>query len=105
MKILFPELLDDLHDYVNSPEYKKLILKDMETIGSCAKHPGFNMVNCPVCQVEAMQEAEGIVNKKIDEIESRILAGKEIIKTCKEQLKNLEKIMDDLVTLKRKMFK
>jgi hypothetical protein len=75
------------------------------TFGSCEKHPNFNMVNCPVCQVEDMKAAEGLVNKKIDEIESRILAGKEIIKQCKEQLRNLESLMDDLVMLKRKMFK
>jgi hypothetical protein len=38
-------------------------------------------------------------------VEKRILAGKEIIKQCKEQLRNLESLMDDIVMVKRKMFK
>lgn len=77
----------------------------MDSFGNCSKHPGFNMVNCPVCEVEERQEAEGFIDAKIGEVEKRILAGKEIIKQCKGQLRNLESLMDDIVMLKRKMFK
>lgn len=50
------------------------------SFGNCEKHPNFPMINCPGCEVDII----------IDETESRIAAGEDVLEQCKKQMKILK---------------
>lgn len=59
------------------------------TFGNCDKHPGFNMVNCPLCkliEVKTEEEFKSAAQDYINSVDERIAAGEELINTIREKI-------------------
>lgn len=57
--------------------------------GNCDKHPGFNMIDCPVCKlvdVKSEQEFKEAAQVYINSVDERIAAGEELINTIREKI-------------------
>jgi hypothetical protein len=70
-----------------------------QSFGNCEKHPSFPLVSCPVCESE---DVEKMISEEIEKVDQRINAGREVIRTAKEQLKVLRSRRNELENMKTK---